>query len=162
MMNRKFGRVENDALIYAPDTVTVAGRKVYNPQTVHYRLAGYLPVVDRAPTEPAPEGYHWERKGWAVSPDGQSVTAQYEAVQNPPAPPKVYSTADAIYALMSRGVWETCREWIAEHGFLDLVLATKEFTDDLENFGTIKDGLQTLLDYTDEQVAEVLKEAEVE
>lgn len=76
--------------------------------------------------------------------------------------PKVYSTSGLIYALMQRGVYEQCREWIAEQGFLDLVLATKEFTDDLENFKTIKLGLQTLLGYTDEQVAEVLAEAEVE
>ena len=78
-----------------------------------------------------------------------------------PSQRKVYSTSDIIYALMTRGVYERCRAWIAEQGLLGLVLATKEFTDDLENFEAIKTGLQQLLGWTDEQVADVLAEAEV-
>ena len=131
------------------------------PTAADFRQMGYLPV-DYAwtPSDPAPEGKEWTRTGKFVDADG-TLVPEYAATDIPPPPPKVYSTSDLIYALMSRGVYATCRQWIEEKGYRDLVLATKEFTDDLESFETIKQGLQQLLGYTDEQVAEVLAEAEV-
>ena len=146
-------------LTAAPKCVRYNGHLYGNPKAEHYALIGAYPRgTSAAPTPP---------EGKIAVPDGYALVAnewiqQWRFDDAPPPPPKVYSTSDLIYALMARGVYERCREWIAEQGFLDLVLATKEFTADLENFETIKQGLQQLLGWTDAQVAELLAEAEAE
>lgn len=112
---------------------------------------GFLPVRK---VLPRPEPVGSQRLGWTYTPDNGEMRKDYFIVH-------AYSTSDLIYALMTRGVYEQCREWIVEQGLHDLVLATKEFTSDLKYFETIKTGLQQLLGYTDEQVAEVLAEAEL-
>ena len=160
-MNRNYAKPKADMTPeFAPDVLVINGRKVYNPKAVHCKIAGYLPLSPDWPVDP-PEGKHYERTDKIEADGADGYRWTYRLVDDPPPPPKVYSTSDLIYALMSRGVYDTCRQWIEEQGLRDLVLATKEFTDDLENFETIKNGLQQLLGYTDEQVAEVLAEAEV-
>lgn len=112
---------------------------------------GFLPVRK---VLPRPEPVGSQRLGWTYTPDNGEMRKDYFIVH-------AYSTSDAIYALMSRGVYDRCHAWMAEKGFLDLVLATKEFADDIENFDTIKSGLQELLGWTDAQVNEILAEAEL-
>ena len=153
-MNRNYGKLNLGGIEYGPDTLTINGRKVYNPQAVHYRIAGYMPVVTAPPSEPAPEGYHYEPLGWEIA-DG-SVRRVYAAVDDPPPPPRVFVTADLVEALMAEGVWEQARAWIVERGMLDLVLATAEFDEDNENFQAGKAALQTALGWTDAEVEELL------
>ena len=147
-------------LTRADDPATIDGRKVVHPSAAMYAKISAYRLADPMPPAPTPpegkvavfDGYETVNGKWVQK-------WRYEDA--PPAPPKTYSTSDLIYALMERGVYDQCRQWIEEQGLRDLILATKEFTDDLEYFNTIKQGLQTLLGYTDEEVAEVLAEAEV-
>ena len=140
--------------------VRIDGRTILHPTAEQYALFNAYTLATTPVTPPTPpEGKVAVFDGYEVKDSAWVRTWRYEDA--PPPPPKVYSTSDLIYALMERGVYGRCREWIEEQGLRDLILATKEFTDDLENFETIKDGLQELLGWTDEQVAEVLAEAEV-
>lgn len=144
----------------ASDPATIDGRKVVHPSAAMYAKIGAYRLADPMPPAPTPpEGKVAVFDGYEES--GGKWVNKYRFDDAPPPPPKVYSTSDLIYALMSRGVYDQCRQWIEEKGYRDLILATKEFTDDLESFKTVKEGLQELLHYTDEQVAEVLAEAEV-
>lgn len=53
--------------VYAPaDKLVINGQIIFNPQNVHYRIAGFMPVVDVQPAEPAPVGYHWSPVKWEV------------------------------------------------------------------------------------------------
>ena len=158
-MNRNFGKLNLGGIEYGPDTLTIDGRKVYNPQAVHYRIAGYLPVIDEMPETPPAEGWHYEPRGWELRPDSSAPSGVYRVyveVQDPPPPPRVFVTADLVEALMAEGVWEQARAWIVEQGMLDLVLATKEFDETNENFQAGKTALQTALGWTDADVEELL------
>ena len=163
-------------LTHADDPATIDGRLVVHPSAAMCAKIGAYPLADPMPPAPTPpegkvavfDGYELALiepedyvPGISEPPSEMHWVQKWRFDDSPPPPPKVYSTSDLIYALMSRGVYDQCRQWIEEHGLRDLILATKEFTDDLENFETIKRGLQELLHYTDEQVAEVLAEAEV-
>lgn len=98
--NRNFGKLdEHGAITYAPTAIVIDGREIWNPRAETYAAAGYLPVVETPPSDPAPEGYHYERNGWAISPDGQSVIAQYIPVLNPPPPPRRWTRLDILTAL---------------------------------------------------------------
>ena len=127
------------------------------PTEAEYNARGYYRVVDEPPTTPAPEGYHYEPQGWELA--NATIRRIYEAVENPPPPPKYYQTADIIEALMAHEVWPQCRAWIEEQGLLDLVFTTPTFADDLPNFVAARQGLQQLLGWTDEQVEALLEEA---
>ena len=127
------------------------------PTEAEYNARGFYRVVDTMPANPAPEGYHYEPRGWELA--SNEIRRVYAVVQDAPPPPKVYQTADVIEALMAHEVWPQCRAWIEERGLLDLVFTTPSFEDDWPNFVAAKQGLQQLLDWTDEQVAELLAEA---
>lgn len=66
------------ALEYAPDMIWPNP----NPPTdEEYAAAGYLPVVDAPPSEPAQDGYHWDARGWEYR-DG-SIHRVYDEVADP-------------------------------------------------------------------------------
>lgn len=71
-------------------------------------------------------------------------------------PVRVFVTADVIEQLSLKGVYAQVREWIEERGILDMMLATKEFREDDPNFVMAKDALKELLEWSDDQVEEVL------
>jgi hypothetical protein len=140
---------------FAPDVLVINGRKVYGPKAVHCKIAGYLPLSPDSPVDP-PQGKHYERtdKIEANGADGYRWT--YRLVDDPPPPPRVFVTADLVEALMAEGIWENVRAWIESKGLLDLVLATKEFDEENENFKAGRTALQQALGWTDEDVEELL------
>lgn len=155
-MNRNYVKPKDDMTPeFAPDVLVINGRKVYNPKAVHCKIAGYLPLSPDWPVDP-PQGKHYERtdKIEANGVDGYRWT--YRLVDDPPPPPRVFVTADLVEALMAEGIWTDVRSWIETQGLLDLVLATKEFDEDNENFKAGKAALQTALGWTDEDVEELL------
>ena len=155
-MNRNFAKPKADMTPeFGPDALVIDGRTILAPKAAHYARAGYLPLSPDWPVDP-PEGKHYERTG-TIEPDGaDGYRWTYRLVDDPPPPPRVFETADLVEALMAEGVWETARAWIVEQGMLDLVLATKEFDEENENFQAGKEALQTALGWTDEQVEELL------
>lgn len=51
------------------------------PTEKDYRQMGYLPVVDKPPSEIPAEGYHWEPKDWEIAND--TVCRFYVAAKDP-------------------------------------------------------------------------------
>lgn len=96
-MNRNFGKLNGGAIEYAPDTLTIEGRKVYNPRAVHYRIAGYLPVDTSAPSNPPSEGYHWTPDGWEEC--YGAIRRVWREEANPPPPPRRWTRLDILTAL---------------------------------------------------------------
>ena len=155
-MNRNFAKPKADMTPeFAPDVLEINGRKVYNPKAVHCKIAGYLPLSPNYPVDP-PQGKHYERTGKIEADGADGYRWQYVLVDDPPPPPRVFETADLVEALMEEGVWEQARAWIVEQGMLDLVLATKEFDENNQNFQAGKAALQTALGWTDAEVEELL------
>ena len=147
-------------LTRADDPAKIDGRTVVHPSAAQYAAIGAHPLANPMPPAPTPpEGMVAVFDGYEES--GGKWVQKYRFDDAPPPPPKVYSTADAIEVLMKEEVWPQCRAWIEERGLLDLVLVTKEFSSDLENFDLVIGGLQQLLGWSDDKVAEVLAQAEI-
>lgn len=72
------------------------------PTEKDYRQMGFKSVSEAAPSDPAPEGYHYEARGYAE--DENRIWRVYEAVTNPPAPPRVFSKIDLEAAVFKRGL----------------------------------------------------------
>ena len=152
-MNRNFAKPKADMTPeFGPDALVIDGRTILAPKAAHYARAGYLPLSPDWPVDP-PEGKHYERTG-TIEPNGaDGYRWVYRLVDDPP---RVFETADLVEALMEEGVWEQARAWIVEQGMLDLVLATKEFDENNQNFQAGKEALQTALGWTDADVEELL------
>ena len=104
-MNRNFGKLNGEGQMeYAPDALRVGGMAVFNPREEHYRAAGYLRVTSAAPSEPAPEGRHYEPRGWEISGDPRQIRRVWELVDDPPPPPRVFSCLYLEAALLKRGL----------------------------------------------------------
>ena len=155
-MNRNFAKPKADMTPeFGPDALVIDGRTILAPKAAHYARDGYLPLSPDWPVDP-PQGKHYERTG-TIEPDGAGgYRWVYRLVDDPPPPPRVFETADLVEALMEEGVWDTAWAWIVERGLLDLVLATKEFDENNENFQAGKEALQTALGWTDAEVEELL------
>jgi hypothetical protein len=161
-MNRNFGKLNDGAIEYGPDSLTIGGRKVYNPKAVHYRVAGYLPVVETSPTDPAPEGYHYERTGkYALSPDGQSVIAQYTAVPNPPPTPRRWTRLSIKTALATAGMLDAARQFLSTSEIATGYTAWEALTDcdyieegfgGAEKWSALLDGAAVALGKTREEI----------
>lgn len=109
-MNRNYGKLNLGGIEYGPDTLTINGRKVYNPQAVHYRIAGYLPVVTEMPETPPAEGWHYEPRGWEVA-EGK-VRRVYAEVQDPPAPPRRWSRLSLKTALAQAEMLDAAKAYL--------------------------------------------------
>ena len=71
----------NGTLHPAPRAIRIGGAVVCNPTDAQYESAGYKRVVDERPSQPAPNGYHYEAQGWAEL--GGVIQRVYAAIQDP-------------------------------------------------------------------------------
>lgn len=153
--NKNFARLVDGKIEYAPESLPVEGGIAVSPTWEQYLAAGWKRLVDLpAPSRNPPPGTHWERAGWCQ--DRFAIFPAWRIVPDARPLPRVFVTADLVEALMEEGAWEKARKWIVEHGILDLVLATKEFNENNENFKAGREALQRELEWTDEQVEELL------
>lgn len=149
--------------IYAPaDKLVINGQIIFNPQDVHYRIAGYLPVVDKAPTDPAPEGYHWQDVSWAK--ELLQIVRVYELVVNPPPAPRKFSKLKLYAALTEVGHWEHFEFWLKEqtvagvNGYTAFSLA-QELSDDHPLFAPLYAAAKVALGISDEEAEQILEAA---
>ena len=155
--NRNFGRIAlNGEIVYAPQMIWPNPNP---PTAAEYAAAGWLPVINEPPTEPAPQGKHWEPQGWEER-EG-CVRRVFAAVDDPAPAPRTFSKLKCVAALMATGVWPQVKQYIEEAGLYDLYLAAQDFREDNEYFVRGRAALQTALGWTDEQVGAILDAAEV-
>ena len=95
--NRNFGKLTGGELTYAPRSLVIDGREIWNPRAETYAAAGYLPVVDAAPSDPPREGYHYTPDGWEER-DG-AIRRVWREEANPPPPPRRWTRLDILTAL---------------------------------------------------------------
>ena len=50
-INRNFGKLIDGAVTYAPRSLVIDGREIWNPRAETYARAGYLPIDASAPTD---------------------------------------------------------------------------------------------------------------
>lgn len=118
-INRNFGKLdEQGALTYAPRSLVIDGHEIWNPRAETYALAGYLPVDSAAPSEPAPDGYHYDPRGWEVHraydiADEDCIRRVWETVANPPPPPRRWSRLSIKTALAQAGMLDAARQFLS-------------------------------------------------
>ena len=96
-INRNFGKLIDGELTYAPRSLVIDGREIWNPRAETYARAGYLPVVEASPSVPPREGYHWAPDGWEEREGAIRHVWREEA--NPPPPPRRWTRLDILTAL---------------------------------------------------------------
>ena len=96
-LNRNFGKLVDGAIAYAPRSLVIDGREIWNPRAETYAQAGYLPVVEASPSDPPREGYHWTPDGWEER-DG-AIRRVWREEANPPPPPRRWTRLDILTAL---------------------------------------------------------------
>jgi len=77
---------------------------VIHPTAADFALMGYLPLRDEFPTDPAPDGQHWERTPFIEANGNDGYRWTYALVANPPAPPRVFSKIYLEAAVFKRGL----------------------------------------------------------
>ncbi len=165
-MNRNFGRLTEGELTYAPSSFVVDGRAILNPTAESYAAAGYLPVDTSAPSDPAPEGYHYEPRGWEIFDDDSSPVARHirrvwEIVANPPPLPRRWSRfaikgalADAHLLPAAKaflGAYKLKPDYTALEAFTD-VDYIEEFYGGEEMWSALLDGAAVALGKTREEI----------
>ena len=81
-MNRKFGKLEDGNLTYAPNVLAVNGRILISPPDDAFLAAGWHKLTDNAPTPT--EGFYARPTGWVMT-DGE-IVRQYEQIAVEPTP----------------------------------------------------------------------------
>ena len=158
----KYGILTDNTLHPAPRAFMLHGAMVTNPKAEHFAalneerakqgLPPYLSIVDERPSTDAT--HYAVATGWTR--DGDTWRRVYEVREVPPPPPRTFVTADVVEQLMLKGVYAQVRAWLEQQGYLDMVLATKDFSEADQNFKDMRDALKTLVGWTDEQVEAVL------
>lgn len=154
----RYGKIDpndNSRVIYAANGGVYNGRLYPTFPDAVQRALGNLPVApDTPPSDPAPEGYHYEARNYAV--DGSEIRRQYEAVQDAPPPPRTFSKLKIVAALTSAGVWAQAKAYIEQAELYDLYLAAQDFREDNQFFAQGRAALQSALGMTDAQVEAIL------
>ena len=159
-MNRKFGKLVDGKLVYAPSMVAHDGRSYINPKEPDYLKADdgpWYPVEPLPPpVEPAPEGYHYLNNAWVFNEELKQFESNYILVENPPPEPRVFSTSKVVRLLTEARLWTPVRDYIVESGYYELFLTTPSFREDDPYFLQGVSVLKTQLQLTDEQIEEIL------
>ena len=161
-INRNFGKLTGGELTYAPRSLIIDGREIWNPRAETYAQAGYLPVVEASPSEPAPDGYHYEPRGWEVHhaydiADEDCIHRVWEAVANPPPPPRRWSRRSIKTALADAHLLPAAKAFLDSHETNPDYTALEAFTDadyieesypDAEKWNALLDGAANALGKT--------------
>ena len=110
-INRNFGKLVDGALTYAPRSLAIDGREIWNPRAETYAQAGYLPVMEASPSEPPREGYHYATNGWEAR-DG-AVRRVWREEANPPPPPRRWTRLSIKTALAQAGMLDAARQYLS-------------------------------------------------
>ena len=154
-MNRKFARLVDGQIEYAPKTLDGAdGVKKMNPSDESYLSLGWKHVVDvKPPTEVNryPAFSSWQE-------DDETLTAVYKMIEgrDPALGVRIFSKLKMVMALKKADLWILTRTWIEENGLYDLYLAAQDFREDNEFFIQGKSELQRLTGKSAEEIEAIL------
>ena len=109
-INRNFGKLTGGELTYAPRSLVIDGREIWNPRAETYAQAGYLPVVEASPSDPPREGYHWTPDGWEER-DG-AIRRVWREEANPPPPPRRWTRLSIKTALAKAGMLDAAKRYL--------------------------------------------------
>lgn len=158
-MNKNFGKLNGGTIEYAPDTLTIGGRKVYNPKAVHYRIAGYLPVDTAFPSNPPSEGHHWVADGWEEC--YGAIRRVWREEANPPPPPRRWTRLSIKTALATAGMLPQAYAFLASVEITNGYMAwealidcdyVEEFYGGAEKWNALLDGAAVALGKTREEI----------
>lgn len=90
-----------------------------NPTASDYAQMGYLPVVETPPADPAPDGYHYEPRGWEVHraydiADEDCIRRVWEIVADPPPPPRRWTRLSVKCALADAHLLPAAQSYLTE------------------------------------------------
>ena len=158
-INRNFGKLTGGELTYAPRSLIIDGREIWNPRAETYAQAGYLPVDTAAPSEPPREGYHYVPDGWEER-DG-AIRRFWREEANPPPPPRRWTRfaikgalADAHLLPVAKaflGAYELKPDYTALEAFTD-VDYIEEFYGGEETWSALLNGAAVALGKTREEI----------
>ena len=132
-INRNFGKLIDGELTYAPRSLVIDGREVWNPRAETYARDGYLPIDTSAPTDPAPDGYHYEPRGWEIFDDDRSpvlrcIRRVWEIVANPPPPPRRWTRLAIETALAQADALDAMDAYLAQVVVVGKLTAARAFS----------------------------------
>ena len=155
----RFGKLIEGAITYAPRSLVIDGREIWNPRAETYAQAGYLPVVDAAPSEPPREGYHYTPDGWEER-DG-AIRRVWREEANPPPPPRRWTRLDILTALGESDMFDAAVAYlnsieVKPHITAWLGLNTANYIEegypDAEKWNALLDGAAMALGKTREEI----------
>ena len=150
-MNRNYGKLANEQIEYAPETLVLDGKIVTHPSEESYLAAGWKKVVDE---KPAPEpGCAVCFSGWEER--GDAIVCIYKQVEVE-TPARVFSKLKIVEALKAANMWVLVKTWIEEKGYYDYYVAAQNFRDDNPLFNEAVAALKAYAHLTDERIEEVL------
>ena len=156
-MNRKYGRLVNGRIEYAPYALEVEGGVKMNPSRASYLAAGWKEVVDERPaTEP---GFRAEVSGWTE--DAETITCVYKTVADAASPAsgaRVFSKLKLVAALKKTDKWVLVKTWIEERGYYDYYIAAQNFREDNPLFVEALAAIKGYARMTDDEAEAILKE----
>ena len=110
-INRSVGKLDaHGAITFAPRSLVIDGREIWNPRAETYAQAGYLPVMEASPSEPPREGYHYAPDGWEAR-DG-AIRRVWREEANPPPPPRRWTRLDILTALGESDMFDAAFEYL--------------------------------------------------
>ena len=158
-INRNFGKLTGGELTYAPRSLVIDGREIWNPRAETYAQAGYLPVVEASPSEPPREGYHYTPDGWDER-DG-SIRRVWREEANPPPSPRRWTRLSIKTALAQAGMLDAARQFLSATEIATGYTAWEALTDcdyieegypDAEKWNALLDGAAVALGKTREDI----------
>ena len=169
-INRNFGKLTGGELTYAPRSLIIDGREIWNPRAETYAQAGYLPVDTAAPSNPAPEGFHYEPKEEGME-DGEivhkwqvrngAIRINWGLVPNPPPPPRRLTRLSIKTALAQAGMLDAARQFLSSTEIATGYTAWEALTDcdyieegypNAEAWNALLDGAAVALGKTREEI----------
>ena len=160
-MKETYYTLENNTLKKCGSVVKVNGRWVTNPTAEQYAAIGAYPRSDESFAPPAcDEGFHAVADGYELHDGKWTRKWRIDVKPYEPPMPRTFSKMKVIIALNGMGVWQAVRDYIVAADLYDLFLAAQDFREDDPYFKQGLESLKAKLDMTDEQIEEILKQAE--
>ena len=168
-INRNFGKLTGGELTYAPRSLVIDEREIWNPRSETYAQAGYLPVDTAAPSDPPREGYHNTPDGWEER-DG-AIRRVWREEANPPPPPRRWTRLSIKTALAKAGMLDAARQFLSASEIATGYTAWEALSDcdyveegypDAEKWNALLDGAAVALGKTREEIDAFLDEIPTE